>query len=219
VGFGGGRFITDADGTFVEFGLVGPRCAGQLFAYIPSYFGGATKASAATLVEAAATETKPNIDITIHTQPAVMIHGTVTGPDGPIDDATLQLTNDDWDAFTIVAASGPGGRYEFVAVPRGVYTLTARRTESPRATVLSAEGYPQLPQYDAFSSGAPMTISVNATVNAAGAAEMNVDVRMQGVERARHGVYRWRHRVRLHGDGRERPLPDRGFGARRIRRG
>jgi hypothetical protein len=171
-------FVTDDDGAFAQVGTTAFIRDGQRSAYVPSFFGGATMASAAALINLVAGETKSGVDITVKAVPAVTIRGTVTGPTGPIDDALLQLQSDEWETgFT--ACSGPGGGYEFVWVPRGRYTMTARRQSPPTRITLTAEGLLQIGQNDAARVGKPITVAVNSTVNASAAAELAVDVHME----------------------------------------
>lgn len=133
VGGGGGAplMITTSSG------LGGPPAAGAAedgspLTYQTEFFTGALSASRATVVTVAAGEEYTTADFHLMPVRALSFTGIVTGPDGPVANAQLQLLPADAEDLVspveaATASSDNNGQFEFTNVPAGTYVLRAQR--------------------------------------------------------------------------------------------
>jgi hypothetical protein len=109
-----------------------PAPDGRLLAYTPTLYPGTAVASEATAVTVGSGEERTGIDMSMRLVPAVTISGLISGPGGPIANASVRLDpthgGDDRDgsptaAFTTITTAS--GAFAFVGVPQGQYLLNS----------------------------------------------------------------------------------------------
>ena len=136
-----------------------PPVNGRMQAYPMTFFPGVSQASAATAVEIGLGEERQGVDISLRAVPAVKISGTVEGPRDQLVNLFLrlmpagleQLTNGSEAATTILGADG---RFVFLNVPAGSYTIVAARATT-ELTMQGALGSSQMPLPPEWSKRAP----------------------------------------------------------------
>lgn len=94
------------------------------------YFPGTTTGPSATVVPLDISEEKTNVDLQLQIVPLTRITGVVTSPDGAIPPGTQVLLLDSTQALPgsspRSARPGPDGKFTFVGVQQGQYTVAAR---------------------------------------------------------------------------------------------
>ena len=105
-----------------------PMDGSRLYAYPPSYYPSArTSATAAPLTIASGQE-RTGIDLQLQPVPTARVSGFVIGPSGSSDGIPVRLLPrgaDDGNRFDVIGTlTDAGGRFAFVAVPAGEYTLS-----------------------------------------------------------------------------------------------
>lgn len=101
--------------------------------YQTEFFTAALSASRATGVTLQAGEERVGVDFQLTPVPALSLGGTVLGPDGPAANTQVQLIPADAGDLvspieTATTTTDGSGRFEFIGVPAGQYTLRAQRT-------------------------------------------------------------------------------------------
>jgi hypothetical protein len=108
---------------------------GRPQAYSPSFHPGVSTISAASLVDVKAGEDKYGIDVALHPVPATSIAGVLEGPAEAVTGSIMRLLPDGLEELGIsgeiaTATVGADGRFAFVNVPAGPYTIDVRRTST-----------------------------------------------------------------------------------------
>jgi hypothetical protein len=122
---------------------------GVPLAYAFTFFPGTPQSSQAAVIELKPGEERANTDVRLDPVPTGRISGTVEGPAEALTRLTLRLLAEGLEgmghgAETATALVAADGRFEFVSVPAGTYTLEAPLTMSELALVEGARG--QLPR-------------------------------------------------------------------------
>jgi hypothetical protein len=115
--------------------LVPTPVNGQPRAYVPLFYPAAVRLADASSIELKAADERGGIDISLRAATTSSISGTVTGPPDALTGLVLRLMPDgleDLGAGSEVATAtiGSDGRFSFLNVPIGSYTLDVRRTVS-----------------------------------------------------------------------------------------
>jgi hypothetical protein len=130
-----------------------PMQNGRPLAYPTTFHPGVTSPASATPIEIALSEERRGVDIVLQPVPAVRVSGRLEGSNEPVAGTPLrlmpagleELASGSESATTLAAADG---RFVFLNVPAGSYTLDARRSTTqltfqagaPGASVPSAPG-------------------------------------------------------------------------------
>ena len=92
------------------------------------------------------------VDLALRPVPAARVSGTVTGPDGPAAGLGVRLIPADADSLvaetgfeTATAAADAAGRFTFLGVPTGQYTLKAYRVPRPEVGQMMTDAAPSVP--------------------------------------------------------------------------
>lgn len=120
-----------------------PQAGGPVFAYRQLYYPNATLSPQMSGLTLGSGEEKSGVELRLELTPTWRVSGTVSGPDGAVPNLALRLLPANIDeistdsGFDIAATISDGaGRFTFVGVPPGSYSLRARRV--PRATTASS---------------------------------------------------------------------------------
>jgi len=108
---------------------------GRLLAYPSTFFPGATSAAGATPIELRLAEDRQGADIVIQPVPAVRVSGRVSGPGDQLAGIVLRMMPAGLEELAIgseaaTTIAGPDGRFTFLNVPSGQYTIDARKATS-----------------------------------------------------------------------------------------
>jgi hypothetical protein len=135
--------LSGTDGTVPNAGTT-PE--GLPLTYQTEFHPGAASVSRATPITLAAGEERSGIDFRVAPVRAMVLAGTVTGPDGPTPDVRLQLLPADSEDLTTpietaTTTTNANGHFTFAMVPVGQYTLRAlRQTRGGGETFVFAQG-------------------------------------------------------------------------------
>jgi hypothetical protein len=129
---------------------------GRVMAFSNTMYPGTVEPAAATIVTLGSGESRTGIDIPLQFTPAVRVAGVLTGPSGPVRDVSVRLMSpsaadiDSYEPFGITSAvTDANGRFVFLAVPAGQYTLQAS------LVAFANEAAPGI----AFSTAQPLTVA------------------------------------------------------------
>ena len=129
---------------------------GRVMAYSNTMHPGTGEPGAATIVTLGSGESRAGIDIPLQFRPAVRVSGVLAGPTGPVKDVAVRLMPqaaadiDSYEPFGITSAvTDANGRFVFLAVPAGRYTLQAS------VVALADEAGPGV----ALSTAQPLTVT------------------------------------------------------------
>jgi hypothetical protein len=129
---------------------------GRVMAFSNTMHPGTNDPAAAAIVTLGSGESRTGIDIPLQFTPAVRVAGVLTGPSGPVKDVAVRLMSpsvadiDSYEPFGITSAvTDANGRFVFLAVPAGQYTLQAS------LVALASEAAPGI----ALSTAQPLTVA------------------------------------------------------------
>lgn len=113
-----------------RYPLPPPRAAGKPMAYPPAFHPAAASVADATVVELKYGDDRPGIDVRLTPAPAVRVTGLVDAPPEALQFLTLRLLpagleNLGQGAEVATAFVGTDGRFTFLNVPAGTYTIDA----------------------------------------------------------------------------------------------
>jgi carboxypeptidase family protein len=113
-----------------RYPLPPPPQDGRLLAYPPAFHPAATVVGAATTIALKYGEDRPDVDVTLTPVANVRVSGTVDGPPQALQTLTLRLLpagleNAGFGAEVATALVAPDGRFTFMNVPSGNYTIDA----------------------------------------------------------------------------------------------
>ena len=105
---------------------------GRVFTCSNTLYPGTEDAAVATIITLGSGEARTDLDIPIRFLPAVRVSGLLTGPTGPVKDVAVRLVSpaaadiDSLEPAGIASAvTDASGRFMFLGVPAGQYTLRA----------------------------------------------------------------------------------------------
>ena len=109
-------------------------------AYFTQYYPGVDRVRLAQSIVLGPGEHRSGLFFQMLSSPTVRVSGTVTSPRGPARNQVLRLLSDDDDGTglampTAIAISGPDGRFTFLRVPAGRYSLEVQGQELPSTPV------------------------------------------------------------------------------------
>ena len=162
---------------------------GQIWSYQTTCHPAVVGVSRAELVTLTPAEERTGVDIRLRLSPGVPISGVVMGPDGPVANAGVRLAGDfandmeyelTWEsALTISDASG---RFTFLGVPAGQYTLRAFKAPLAAAaaefTQIPGTSFSRPVEIPAASTAEP-TLWANVRLDVGAEGAPNLTVRMQ----------------------------------------
>ena len=120
-----------------------PQAGGPVFAYRQLFYPNATLSPQMSGLTLGSGEEKSGVELRLELTPTWRVSGTVSGPDGAMPNLALRLlpanideisTDAGFDVATTI--SDAAGRFTFVGVPPGTYSLRARRI--PRSPVAAS---------------------------------------------------------------------------------
>jgi hypothetical protein len=164
--------------TYVELFTSSPPhvvVTGKRLAYTGMFYGGVSDPSLATAIALRDGEERVGVDLRLEPQPVVRIAGTVTGSNGPLPLASLQLSSG---SVTASGVSGADGSFVFENVPAGVYDLAANAPIGGRPSMLGAGAPPVITAIAANRDIGNVIVALGAgpTVSGAVMAPADVDV-------------------------------------------
>jgi hypothetical protein len=109
-----------------------PAADGRLFVYPTEYYAAAMTAAQATAITLRSGEDRGGVDLQLKLVPTSRVSGTVTGPDGPASVGLSLVPNTedlstDMGFETAATVSDATGRFTFLGVPAGQYTLRVNK--------------------------------------------------------------------------------------------
>jgi hypothetical protein len=196
IGFGGrlptaGIRVGDAVlHTFGPFssGMIPPAPGedGRIWSYQTTCHPAIVGVSRAEVVSLTPAEERTGVDIRLKLAPGVPITGTVIGPDGPVPNAGVRLAGDFADDMdheltweSALTISDAAGRFTFLGVPAGRYTL--RALKAPLAAAAGESGLPTSlrPPDTPPQSVAEPTLWANLPLSIGAEGLTNITVKMQ----------------------------------------
>jgi hypothetical protein len=129
-----GSMIVSAGTSPDTTNMIPPHIAGEIVrVYRTTFYPSATVARRATPIRVGAGETRHGVDISLESQPAVSVSGTVVDALGPVPNFGVHLMPADADDGSSVleaatTATDARGAFVFPLVPAGAYTLRAERS-------------------------------------------------------------------------------------------
>jgi len=192
-----------------------PGADGRLFAYQTVFHPSATTTATASVVTVVSGQERNDVDIQLKLTPTSRVSGTVVGPEGPAPSVGLRLVPTSAETFvldagldTALTLAGPDGRFTFLGVPPGQYTIKALRMPRPPPVsggvstvismnttgggvmMMSAGGPGTLPPASpepTLSAGVPITVSdrdlANVSVTLRPGARVSGEVVFEGGDR------------------------------------
>src|SRR5204862_209713 len=140
--------------TMSTLGTPGPAPSddGHVAAYITTFYPASSNSAQAATITIGSGDDRSNVDLQLRLVPTSRIAGLISGPDGPAVNMTLRLLPagveemaSDSGLETATTISDGLGRFTFLGVPQGAYTIKA--VKNPRggpqmavATMRSADG-------------------------------------------------------------------------------
>ena len=113
---------------------------GKLLAFATTLYPGSTNAAEATVVSVGSGESRNGIDVPVRFLPTVRVSGIATGPDGPVKNLAIRLipgsagnAGDSQPIGMATAVTDAGGKFVFLSVPPGQYSLKATITTGENA--------------------------------------------------------------------------------------
>jgi hypothetical protein len=111
-----------------------------LSTYRTWFYPGTASVQQAAAITIGSGEERSGVDLALRPVPGARVSGVVTGPDGPAAGLGLRLVPADADTLvsesgfeTAVSLTDASGRFTFLGVPAGQYTLRAHRVPRPEA--------------------------------------------------------------------------------------
>ena len=119
--------------------IAGITADGRVLAYETQFYPGVTSISSATIVGLKSGDDRAGVNFQLRPVPAVKISGTLAGPGGPSPNTVIRLVSADTNAMSAdpeigETLTGPDGRFTFLGVTPGSYTIKALRLPRLRAT-------------------------------------------------------------------------------------
>jgi len=126
-----------------------PAATGRPQSYPITFFPSASAAASASVIELGLSQERRGVDIALQPVPAARIAGTVDGPRDQLSGMLLRLMPTGLEDLAIGSEAatttvGADGRFVFLNVPNGSYTIDTRRA-STELTMQSASSGPPLP--------------------------------------------------------------------------
>jgi protocatechuate 3,4-dioxygenase beta subunit len=147
----------------------GPDESGRLLSFQTTFYPGVVSLPAAQVITLASGEERMGADIRLTLVPAVPVAGTVVGPGGPVANIGVRLAPEfagdlgneqSFEPATTITDSA--GRFSFLGVPTGSYTLRAMRVPPvpvPAApSPSSSSAPPPIPQEPTLWANMPVTV-------------------------------------------------------------
>lgn len=151
----GANQIKVGDLTMSTVGTPGPAPTddGRVAAYITTFYPASSSSAQAAAITLGSGDDRSGVDLQLRLVPTSRISGMISGPDGPAANMTLRLLPQgveemaaDSGLETATTVSDGTGRFTFLGVPQGAYTIKA--TKAPRggsgpmsvATMRSGDG-------------------------------------------------------------------------------
>jgi hypothetical protein len=118
---------------------------GRMFAYRTTFYPSAPASSQAASITLGSGEERTGVDFQLRPVAVFQVAGEVTGPEGPVGNLAVRLLPAGTEELTSDAGfesatttTDAGGRFVFLAVPPGEYTLKTVRTPRPSASSAAA---------------------------------------------------------------------------------
>lgn len=165
----GGSQIKVGDLTMSTLGTPGPPPSddGRIAAYITTFYPASSNSTQAATITVGSGDDRSNVDLQLRLVPTSRISGMISGPDGPAVNMTLRLLPagveemaSDAGLETATTVSDGLGRFTFLGVPQGAYTIKA--VKNPRG------GSPMSVATMRSSDGSMVSFNVQQTVIAGG---------------------------------------------------
>jgi hypothetical protein len=164
-----------------------PAGDGRIFAYATTFHPGARSIAAAQSFVLRSGDERSGVDFQMQLVPTTVVSGTVLGPDGPVSGLRVRLLPEyqssltgDTGFDTAVSVTDATGRFLFLGVPGGQYTLRATAgpagvggaTASP-ATAVPAGWWAALPLSVAGTDAVETTVTLRGGSRVSGSLEFD----------------------------------------------
>ena len=143
-GFRVGDHVLVAEGGRGGPSIIAPPDDGPVMSVPTTFYPGATSPAQATVLTLTSGESRTGVDFQLKPRRAVGVSGIVTGPDGPVANIGVRLLIAGAEEFVssltteaAITSTDAAGRFTFLGVTSGTYTLQAMRVPRSQGPRLS----------------------------------------------------------------------------------